>query len=208
MSSTPPTDPTSPSHYPPNQTALLLLDFHTLFVDSLPAPKGHAALAVAASTKKWAKSTGIHVIHCLIDTEQTPFPTCKSIPRWTSIADSFKAGGGDEPAALREDAHGERTFLRRAGYVSALKSPGLVEYLREEGIVSLVVTGLSTSGCVLRTAAAACDDEFVVTVLEDGCADGEQDVHDALVKKVLLGRGYVYTAEAFRDGWEKRTLGL
>ncbi|KAK7182009.1 Isochorismatase hydrolase [Paraphaeosphaeria sporulosa] len=202
----PPID--APSHYPASQTALLLLDFHSMFVENLADGKGQNALSIAASTKVWAKSKNIEIIHCLIDADQTPYPTCKNVQRFASIISSFKSGGKEEPAALREDAGDEKTFLRRGGYVSALKSPGLAAYLREKGIVSLVLAGLSTSGCVLRTAAAACDDEFVVTVLEDGCADNDQDVHDALIRKVLPGRGYVYTAEAFREGWENGTLGL
>ncbi|KAJ4349691.1 uncharacterized protein N0V89_008308 [Didymosphaeria variabile] len=208
MASATPTDPTMPSHYTSSQTAFLLLDFHSMFVEGVANSKGHDALSVAADTKSWAKSKGMQVIHCLIDADKTPFSTCKNKQRLASMIGAFQSGGGDEPASLLEDSDGEVTYLRRGGYVSALKSPGLVEYLRVKGITSLVLTGLSTSGCVLRTAAAACDEEFVVTVLEDGCADGEQDVHDALVKKVLAGRGYVYTAQAFRDGWEKRTLGV
>lgn len=121
----------------------------------------------------------------------------------------FRTGsGGDEAPALVEDAEGETTFTRRVGHVSALKSPGLLEYLEENGVKSLVLAGLSTSGCVLRTASAGADAEFVVTVLEDGCADKHEDVHEALTKKVLPSRGHVYTSEAFRAGWEDGSLGV
>ncbi|KAF9729654.1 hypothetical protein PMIN06_003230 [Paraphaeosphaeria minitans] len=206
MASATSTDPTTPSHYSASQTALLLLDFHSIIVGSIPDGKGENAVAVAASAKAWAKSQNIEVIHCLIDDSVPIFPTCKDIQTFAAIIGMFKTGAGAEPAALLENAADEKTFLRRGGYVSALKSPGLLEYLREKGIVNLVLTGLVTSGCVLRTAAAACDEEFVVSVLADACADREQQVHEVLVKDVLAGRGYVYTSEAFREGWEKKTL--
>ena len=87
--------------------------------------------------------------------------------------------------------------------MSALKSPGLEDFLQEKGIKSLVLAGLSTSGCVLRTAVAACDAEYVVTVISDGCADPVEGVHELLVGKVLNSRGYVTTAAEFHDGFAK-----
>lgn len=201
-------DETMPSHYPASHTALLLLDFHTAFLSHMPEDKALAALSAASTTRKWAKTQNIQVIHCLIDPTLPPFPTCKDKHRIASIVEAFASGGAEEPAVLREGTEDDKTFLRRGGYVSALKSPGLVDFLRERGIVSLVLAGLSTSGCVLRTAVAASDEEFVVSVLEDGCADGKGEVHAVLVGEVLPGRGYVYTCKAFREGWEERTLGL
>lgn len=42
------TDKSNPGHYGPYQTALLLLDFHTLFVERNGGPRARAALEVAA----------------------------------------------------------------------------------------------------------------------------------------------------------------
>lgn len=177
-----------------------------MLIERTGGPAGADALAVAASTKKWAKAQGIHIIHCLIDSSSTPFPTAKDVERLASAMEYFKSSAGDEAPSLVQDSDGEITFTRRIGHVSALKSPGLLEYLEENGIKSLVLTGLSTSGCVLRTAVAGCDAEFVVTVLKDGCADAEQSVHDALVNKVLSNRGFVYSADEFCAGWERGEL--
>ncbi|KAJ4298878.1 hypothetical protein N0V90_004121 [Kalmusia sp. IMI 367209] len=197
-----------PSHYTSSQTALLLLDFHTLFVQMASGTKGPAAASVAASMKSWAKAQGIHIIHGLIDIHSTPDPAVKGADRLSGMVSHLKqGGGGDEASILREDSDGEITFTRKLGYVSALKSPGLLEFLEEKRIKSLVLTGLSTSGCVLRTWGAAIDEGFVVTVLEDGCADREQAVHDILAGKVFGSRGWVYTAEGFREGWEKGDIG-
>lgn len=111
----------------------------------------------------------------------------------------MKDAGGAEPEALRGQSRNEVTFLRRPGYVSALKSPGLLEYLGRKGVKSLVLAGLSTSGCVMRTAVAASDEEFVVTVLSDGCMDPVEGLHEVIIGK-LLNRGWVATSEEFREG--------
>lgn len=116
----------------------------------------------------------------------------------------MKGDGGKEPAELTGgDSDGDVTFTRKIGHVSALKSPGLLEFLEEKGIKSLVLTGLSTSGCVMRTALTGTDAEFVVTVIADGCADPDAVVHDVILEKVLGNRSYVVTASEFREGFEK-----
>jgi len=200
-------DPTMPSYYSPSETALLLIDFYSLFVERVGL-SGANALSTAVDMRNWAKQCGMHVIHCLIDITSQPAPTTKGVERLASILASMKSNDGHmEPAALFEDSEDDVQFTRRIGHVSGLKSPGLENFLQEKGVKSLVVTGLSTSGCVLRTAAAGCDADFVVSVIEDACADREQDVHDALVGKVLRNRGYVYKAATFQAEMESRWRG-
>jgi nicotinamidase-related amidase len=196
-------DATAPGYYMPSQTALLLLDFHQMFVEKAAGPKGPAALQTAADLRTWAKSHGIQVIHCLIDVHGTPYPTCKGAARVGGIVTAMAKDGGDEPKELTKDSDDdERTYKRRPGHVSALESPGLEEYLQSQGVKSLILAGLSTSGCVLRTALAACDAEYVVTVFSDGCADGGEGLHD-LALKIVESRGYVTTAVEFRDSYGK-----
>jgi nicotinamidase-related amidase len=197
-------DISNPGHYGPSQTALLLLDFHSLFVQQASGPTGSAALGVAAKLRTWAKAQGIHVIHCLVDLDDAPVATSKDINRLLGIQLTMRASGGEESVELSEGgAEGEITFTRKPGFVSALKSPGLEDYLQKKGITSLVLTGLSTSGCVNRTALSAPDAEYVVTVISDGCADRDQEVHDTLVKKVFIGRGYVASGAEFQKAFEE-----
>ena len=191
-------DISTPGYYGSSQTALLLLDFHSLFVGQLTAP---TALGTAVKMRIWAKSQGIQVIHCVMNLDATPFQTCKDSDRLASIVASIKSGGGEEPNELLENMGDDVTFTRRPGYVSALKSPGLEEFLQGKGIKSLVLAGLSTSGCVMRTAFAASDAEYVVTVISDGCADPAEGVHDMMVEKILNNRGYVTTAAEFQEGF-------
>lgn len=197
-------DRTNPAYYGPSQTAFLLLDFHTMFVEQ-SGPSASQAVAVAASFKKWARSQGILVIHALIDTSKSPFPTCKDATRYSTIISAMKSSNTTvEPAELLGDADEENlTFTRQAGHISALKSLGLMEFLAEKGIKSLLLAGLSTSGCVLRTALQATDEEFVVTVIQDGCADVKEGMHDMLMKNILNGRGYVVTTDHFQENYEK-----
>lgn len=187
-------DETTPGFYNAPQTAFLLLDFYVAFIEKAAGPEARKALQVAVNLRSWAKTQGIQVIHCTVNVNDTPFPTCKDGQRILETVAAMKASDSEEAPELLEDFGGDVTFMRKPGHVSAFKSPGLEEYLRKRGICSLLLAGLSTSGCVMRTAFAACDTEYVVSVVSDGCADPAEGVHDVLVKEVLNKRGYVVTA--------------
>lgn len=195
-------DISSPGGYGPSQTALLLLDFHSGIVYKMGGPEAVAALEVASKLRVWAKSQGILVVHALIDEHLKPSPTCKNAERYGAFLSALQTEDGPEPKELLENSNElDVTFTRRIGHVSALKSPGLDDTLSKKGIKSLILTGLSTSGCVLRTAITASDAGYVVTVISDGCADPAEGLHDMLVGKVLNSRGYVTTADEFQKGF-------
>ncbi|KAJ5109718.1 Isochorismatase hydrolase [Penicillium argentinense] len=199
-----PSDKTTPGRYGPSQTALLLLDFHAFFVRSLGTPNARKALGTASQLRNWAKSQNIKIIHCLIDTHAPPYETCKDTARFVNHLQALNANGAEEPSELTDGMEDDEvTFLRVPGYVSALRSIGLEKFLREHGIKSLILTGLSTSGCVMRTALAATDAEFVVTVISDGCADREEEVHEFVLGKMVNNRGYVTTATELKEGFSK-----
>lgn len=200
-------DQASPGFYGPSQTALLLMDFHALFIAREDLPAGKIALRNAVELRAWAKQQGISVIHCLVDIDGKPFATCKNAAMFAQIIATMKAGGGEEAPELLKHAGEDVTFTRQPGHVSVLKSPGLPAYLRQNGIKSLILTGLSTSGCVSRTSLAAADAEYVVTTISDGCADPDQDAHDMAIAKLLNNRGYTATATEFREGFEKAQRG-
>ncbi|KAK2671500.1 Isochorismatase-like superfamily [Fusarium oxysporum f. sp. vasinfectum] len=148
-------DASSPSAYGSSETALLLLDWYTLFIEKVAGPSAEPALKVAVELRNWAKTHNITVVHCLIDANGTPFPACKGVDRFQGLLEIMKNLEQPEPAELRADDKDELTFHR------------------EKGIKSLVLSGLSTSGCVLRTAVTATDAEFATTVISDACADGD-----------------------------------
>ncbi|KAL2834669.1 Isochorismatase-like protein [Aspergillus pseudoustus] len=193
----------SPGHYGPTRTALLLLDSHTMFVRRIPGARGLEAVRVAAQMKTWAISKGIKVIHALIDIDAAPFETCKDAARFTAIVNAMGTEGSAECPELLDEIGDEITFVRRPGYASALKSPGLEEFLQQNGIKSLILCGFSTSGCVARTALAACDAEYVVSTISDACADPDEELHRVMLGKVLNNRGYVATAKEVQSGLEK-----
>lgn len=59
----------------------------------------------------------------------------------------------------------------------------------------MIVMGVSTSGAILSTVRYGAAADFVITVVEDGCVDKNEDVHRMLMEKVLAGQAWVMKAE-------------
>lgn len=84
-------------------------------------------------------------------------------------------------------------------YPSAFFGNGLATQLHNLGVDTLLVTGLSTSGCVRATTLDALCHGFVPLVVTDACGDRDRAVHEANLFD--LGAKYaelVTTAEAER----------
>lgn len=78
--------------------------------------------------------------------------------------------------------------------VSAFAGSDLEVLLRGCGAKHLILCGISTSGVVLSTVRAAADMDFELTIVADCCADGDAEVHDLLLHKVLPRQARVVDA--------------
>ncbi len=64
-------------------------------------------------------------------------------------------------------------------YASAFFGTSLAATLTSRSVDTVVVCGVSTSGCVRATALDACQHGFVPIVVGDACGDRDEVVHDA-----------------------------
>ncbi len=91
----------------------------------------------------------------------------------------FEAGNplGDFLAEGPAPLPGERVVTKQ--FPSAFFGTGLAEELHAAGIDTVVVTGLSTSGCVRATAVDAVSSGFVPLVVREACGDRDARPHEA-----------------------------
>lgn len=85
--------------------------------------------------------------------------------RWVNI-DKRVAPGDSEPVFEK-------------CWASAFFKTGLDDYLRSRGVDSLVVTGLTTSGCVRATAVDGLQHDFKVVIPAEAVGDRNMDAHRA-----------------------------
>ncbi|TAQ84887.1 hypothetical protein B7494_g6787 [Chlorociboria aeruginascens] len=196
-------NPASPLSVNASHTALLLVDYHNLIV-SMCGPAALPAIVKANSMREWAAAKKIPIYHCLIDLEVPISPTFKAADRFKNIVAAVAAN----PVIAEEHVgiapkEGEHIVKRIPGYTSALKSVGLIPALEAQGVKSLIISGISTSNCVISTARAGSNSDYIVTVVEDACFDPVEGLQDTLVKNVFPSGAHVVKAEEFQQQWDK-----
>jgi nicotinamidase-related amidase len=83
--------------------------------------------------------------------------------------------------------------------VGAFSTTDLDAQLRERGLDTLILAGISTSGVVLSTVRDASDRDYRVLVLRDVSADPQPDVHEFLTTRVFPNQAEVLTIGELED---------
>ena len=82
--------------------------------------------------------------------------------------------------------------------VGAMSTTDLDRQLRDRGIDTLVLAGLSTSGVVLSTLVEAADRDYRLYVLSDGTDDPDPETRDVLLGQVFPRRAQVIDTAGLR----------
>jgi nicotinamidase-related amidase len=83
--------------------------------------------------------------------------------------------------------------------VGAFSTTDLDQQLRDRGITTLILAGISTSGVVLSTVRDAADRDYQILVLADACADPVPGVHEFLTEKIFPRQASVITSAELKD---------
>ena len=78
--------------------------------------------------------------------------------------------------------------------MSAFAGTDLDLVLRANGIETLILTGIITSGVVLSTLSHAADADYTLLVVRDCCSDGDAEAHRVLLEKVFPRQATITTA--------------
>lgn len=175
-----------------NGTALLVMDIQVGIVSRIDQPDYLPRLARAVEA---ARAADIPVVYVVLGFR----------PGHPEIAARNKSFGAlppgafttaDPGAAVHPDLtprEGDTVVTKKR--ISAFAGSDLDLVLRGAGIEHLVLTGIATSGVVLSTVRQAADLDYRLTVLSDGCADADPEVHRVLTGKVFPRQAEVTTVE-------------
>jgi nicotinamidase-related amidase len=181
----------------PVTQALLLMDVQNGILERIGA--GDAYLDRVVDTQERSEQAGLLVVlvrvafgpgHPEISMRNKAFAAAKSDGRLVF---------GDpavEPHARLMRGKGEVVVTKKR--VSAFTGSDLQLILRSRDITRLVLGGIATSGVVLSTLREAADLDYDVTVLEDLCLDGDEEVHRVLTQKIFPRQADVMLAEDWR----------
>jgi nicotinamidase-related amidase len=90
-------------------------------------------------------------------------------------------------------------IIVRKTRVGAFSTTDLDRQLRDRGVTTVILAGISTSGVVLSTVRDAADRDYQVLVLADACADPQPGVHDFLTGQIFPRQASVITRAELKD---------
>lgn len=150
-----------------SKTALLIIDVQKGLDDpSLGKrnnPQAESNMALLLSQWRKRRLPVVHIRHCSVEPGS---PLRPGLP-----GNAFK----EEVQPLP----GEKQFDKSVN--SAFIGTGLDEYLRDQGISSLVIVGLTTEHCVSASTRMASDLGFDATLVADATAAFEHQGHDGVL---------------------------
>lgn len=162
-----------------NSPALILVDFvQAYFDESSPLYAGvDDALASALRIRDAARDAGVPVIYTNV-VYQEGGKDGGVFYRKVPALEAFVAGNplGAWPAGL-EPAGDELVITKQ--YPSAFFGTSLAATLTANGIDTLIITGLTTSGCIRATCIDAVSNGFIPVVVSDACGDRHEAPHEA-----------------------------
>jgi nicotinamidase-related amidase len=179
----------------PKMTALLLMDFQRMVVDSYAIDK-EALLERVKRLAVASRNSGATVIHVVVGFQ----PGYPEISGRNSTFSGLKAAGllaaGDRSAEIHPELTpqpGDVVVTKQR--VSAFTGTNLDMILRSNDIDMVLLTGILTQGVVLSTLRHAADMDYRAIVVADGCSDQDPEVQRVLMEKIFPYQARVATVE-------------
>src|SRR5262249_26654011 len=159
----------------PKTTALLAMDFQTLIVDGYADGK-EALLDRTARLLDAARTAGMRVIYVVVGF-RPGFPEVSARNMsFSAINGSGRFAPGDTSVEIHPAVApkaGEAVVTKHR--VGAFFGTDLDMILRANGVETLLLTGIATSGVVLSTLRHAADADYRLFVVEDCCSDRDAE---------------------------------
>jgi maleamate amidohydrolase len=157
--------------------ALVIVDCQRLFTSGpQTAPATEQALENIGALASECRARGVPVIHArtvFASPDELGVGWATKVPAMIALAPGSDAAAFDPRVAPRA---GELVIEKRRA--SAFFGTELGTELEDRGIRTIVVVGLTTSGCVRATAVDAASNDFKAVVLDDCVADRTTSSHE------------------------------
>ncbi|HXN67374.1 MAG TPA: isochorismatase family cysteine hydrolase, partial [Bradyrhizobium sp.] len=171
-----------------------VMDFQTLIVDNYAAG-AEALLDRTAQLIDAARTAAMRVIYVVVGFR----PGYPEVSDRNATFNGLKASGAFGAGAENAKIHAAVAPLAEEivvtkHRVSAFAGTDLELMLRANGIETLILTGIVTSGVVLSTLRHAADADYRLLVVGDCCSDGDEETHRVLLEKVFPRQATITTA--------------
>jgi len=178
----------------PSHSALLIMDYQNDILGRLGAA-AQGLLDRATTVLTSARAAGAPIVYVVVQFRPGYPEVSPRSPSFAAIKDSGRLQEGTPGAAIHAQvAPRAEDIVVTKRRVGAFSTTDLQTVLRARDLTTLILLGVSTSGVVLSTVRWAADADYDLVVVEDGCLDGDDEVHRVLTQKVFPRQAQVVSA--------------
>lgn len=183
--------------------ALLVMDFQTIILNNfLPQERAVDVIRNTASLISAARAADVPVIYISVGFRKGYPEVSQNNTVFSSIKENRIFMTDDENTAIDAGvapAGNEVVIVKHR--VGAFSFTELDLVLRAQGIETLILTGVTTSGVVLSTVGQAFDLDYRLVVAGDCCADPDHDINLFLLEKILPQHAFVTRSTEISEAW-------
>jgi nicotinamidase-related amidase len=187
------------SHIDPGSAALLVMDYQVnALTKFMTAAQSADAIACVPELIATARGVGMMVIHVVVAFRPGHPELSPRNPVFSAVKANGMLVAGSEGVAIHPAAaprEGEPIVVKHR--ISPFVGADLEMLLRANGIDTLVLAGVHTSGVVLSTVCQAVDLDYRLVVVRDCCADPDAEAHAMLLDIVIAKQAAVVTTAEF-----------
>lgn len=199
------------AHLDPARTAVVSMECqeNLLGADSvLPglarAARENGLISNLANLYTAARRVGTRIYYCTDERRPDGFGFARNTLVALRMTGDSDGSGGQGPVMEAIAPKPEDVVFRREQGLTGFYATGLDPYLRNTGVTTVIVTGVSLNIAVLGTAIEAMNRGYTVVVPDDCVASDPPEYTETAMRYTMRNIAFVVPSRAVIDAWEHR----
>ncbi|MCU1594534.1 MAG: hypothetical protein JWO12_1926 [Frankiales bacterium] len=148
-----------------------------------------------------ARAKGVRLYYCTDERRPDGFGLATNTMVHLRMPEGTTGGGGHGPVMPQIAPQPEDVVFRREQGLTGFYATGLDPYLRNTGVTTVVLTGVSLNIAVLGTAIEAMNAGYTVVVPSDGVASDPPEYAEQVLRYTMRNIAFVVPCQAIQDAW-------
>jgi len=150
-----------------------------------------------------ARGRGVRIYYCTDERRPDGFGFANNMLVSRNMPEGVTGVGGMGPVMAPIAPRPEDVVLRREQGLTGFFATSLDQYLRNTGVTTVIITGVSLNMAVLGTSIEATNRGYMVVVPSDCVASDPREYADYALKYTIRNLGYVVPSSMIVDFWTK-----
>jgi nicotinamidase-related amidase len=195
-------------HLDPHRTAIVSMECQVGLLGPDSVLPGLAASAAAgglvdnlSGLYAAGRAAGVRIYYCTEERRPDGFGLATNTMVHLRMPEGSRRIGGHGPVVAPLEPQPEDVVFRREQGLTGFYGTGLDGYLRNTGVQTLVVTGVSLNIAVLGTAIEAMNAGYTVVVPSDGVASDPPEYADHVLRYTMRNIAFVVPCTTIAAAW-------